>query len=33
MDNILWTVMSEIENGTDVKTALDKGVQQLNDEM
>ena len=33
MDNILWTVISEIENGTDVKTALDKGVQQLNDEM
>ena len=33
MDNILWTVMSEIENGADVQEALDDGVQDLLDEM
>ena len=33
MDNILWGVMSEIENGADVKGALDKGVADLLDEM
>ncbi len=33
MDNILWGVMSEIENGTAVQDALDDGVQQLLDEM
>ena len=33
MDNILWGVMSEIENGADVKGALDKGVNDLLAEM
>ena len=33
MDSIMWGVISEIENGTDVQEALDDGVQQLLDEM
>ena len=33
MDNWLRTTVSEIENGVDVKTALDKGVQGLLDDM
>jgi len=33
MDNILWTVMSEIENGTPVQDALDGGAEDLLDEM
>ena len=33
MDNILWGVLSEIENGKPVKEALDKGVEDLKNEM
>ena len=33
MDNILWGVLSEIEDGKPVKEALDKGVEDLKNEM
>ena len=33
MDNIMKSMISEIENGADVQEALDKGVDQLLDEM
>jgi hypothetical protein len=33
MDNILWDVISKIENGANVKEALDKAAQELLDEM